>query len=99
MSAALLALLTVIGQIAPSLGGAALTPIINTLIDIVPSLISEVSSVVPVIKNIIAALQSNTAITQDQWNALDTLNQQCDAAFETEASQFNPDGTPITPSA
>ena len=96
MSAALVAFLTVLSEIAPALGSSsAIQAVINTLIQIIPTLIQEVEDLVPLVKNIISGLQSNSNITPDQWAQLDQLNQSADAGFEAEASQFNPDGTPI----
>lgn len=86
MSAALVALLAVLGQIAPALGSSAITSIITALTQIIPVLIQEVEDVVPIVKNIISALQSNTAITPDQQAALVALDAQVDAAFEAAAT-------------
>ena len=98
MSAAIVAFLAVIAQIAPALGSsAAIQSIINTLIQIIPTLIGAVENLAPLVKNIIGALQSNAAITPDQWAQLDQLNASADKDFEDIASQFNPDGTPVAP--
>lgn len=98
MSAAILALLTVIGQIVPALGSSsAISAIISALIQIVPTVVQEIEDVAPIIKNIIAALQSNAAITPAQLDQLAALDAQVDAAFEAAATGFNPDGSPITP--
>ena len=100
MSAAIIAFLTVLAQIAPSLGSsAAIQNIINTLIQIIPTLIGTVENLVPLVKNIITALQGNSSITADQWTQLDQLNASADKDFEDIASQFNPDGTPIAPTS
>lgn len=97
MTAALVAFLSVIAQIAPSLGSsAAIQNIINTLIQIIPTLIGAIENLAPLVKNIIAGLQSNANITPDQWTQLDQLNASADKDFEDIASQFNPDGTPIS---
>ena len=100
MSAAIVAFLAVIAQIAPALGtSAAIQNIINTLIQIIPTLVGAVENLVPLVKNIISALQNNGAITPDQWAQLDLLNASADKDFEDIASQFNPDGTPVVPPA
>ena len=97
MSVAIIALLTVIGQIAPALGtSTAIQGIISTLIGILPTIVQEVEDVVPIVKNIISALQSNTAITADQLAALANLDVAADAGFEGAAAGYNPDGTLIT---
>ena len=92
MSAAIMALLAVLAQISPVIGSTAITSIINALIQIVPALINTVEDVVPMVKNIIAALQSNTAVTPDQLAQLQALDAQVDAAFEAAATaaQDNP---------
>lgn len=96
MSAAIIAFLAVIAQIAPALGSsAAIQNIINTLIQIIPQLIGTIENLAPLVKNIIAGLQSNGSITPEQWTQLDQLNDSADKDFEDIASQFNPDGTPI----
>ena len=97
MSSAVLALLAVIAQIAPSLGASStITTIINALIQIIPTVIKEVEDVVPIIKNIITALQNNGNITPDQLTQLTALDAQVDAAFEAAATdaqaQDNPPG-------
>jgi len=87
MPAAIVALLSVLATIAPSLGaGGSITAIINALIQIVPVLVNEVEDVAPIVKNIIAALQSNSAITPDEQAQLATLDAQVDAAFEAAAT-------------
>lgn len=97
MSAALVAFLTVIAQIAPSLGSsAAIQNVINLLIQVLPVIIQAVENIAPLVKNIITALQSNTNITPEQWTQLDQLNQSADNNFEDIASKFNPDGSPVT---
>lgn len=87
MSAALVALLSVLAQIAPSLGSSStITAIINALVQIIPVLVQEVEDVVPMVKNIIAALSANPAATADQLATLQTLDAQVDAAFEAAAT-------------
>ena len=94
MSAAVMALLAVLAQIAPTLGSTAITSIINALVQIVPALISTIEDVVPMVKNIIAALQSNTAVTPDQLAQLQALDAQVDAAFEAAATAAQAEDNP-----
>jgi len=97
MTTVLITLLTVISQISGALGSAsAIQSIITMLIQIIPSLVGTISDLVPIVKNIIAALQSNDNITDEQWDQLDQLSASADKNFEDIASKFNPDGTPIT---
>ena len=87
MSAAIVAFLAVIAQIAPALGtSAAIQGIISTLIGILPTIVQEVEDVVPIVKNIIAALQANGAVTSYQQAQLTALDAQVDAAFEAAAT-------------
>lgn len=86
MSAAIMALLGVLSQIAPVLGSSSITSVITALVQIVPALVTTVEDVVPMVKNIIAALQSNTAVTADQLAQLQALDAQVDAAFEAAAT-------------
>lgn len=94
MSAAILALLGVLSQIAPVLGSSAITSVITALVQIVPTLITTVEDVVPMVKNIIAALQSNTAVTADQLAQLQALDAQVDAAFEAAATAAQAEDNP-----
>ena len=98
MSAAIVALLAVIGQIAPVLGSsAAISSVIGTLTQIIPSLVDTVENLAPIVKNIISALQSNANITPEQTAALANLDAHADADFEGAAAGYNPDGTLIVP--
>lgn len=85
----LLALLTtIVGGLSNS---SQIASVIATLQQIITTGIAEVETVGPYIKNIIAALQNNAAVTADQMTALQQLDQQTDAAFETAATA---DGAP-----
>ncbi|SRR5260221_10435317 len=102
MSAAVIALLSVIAQIAPSLGASTqISAIIGALIEIIPALVKEVEDVVPIVKNIIDALRGNGAITPDQLAQLAALDAQVDQAFEAAATaaQAEDDPPPVTPNA
>ena len=93
MTAVLLAALTVISQIATSLGTpAAITQIIDLLVKILPTLIKEVQDVAPVVQNIIDGLRNNGVVTPDQLTALDDLEAKADAAFEAAAAEPDSDG-------
>lgn len=96
MSAILIAVLAVISQIASSLGTpAAITSIIDLLVKILPTIIKEVTDAAPMIQNIIDALRGNSVITQEQLDALDTLEAKADADFEAAAAM--PDDTGMAP--
>jgi hypothetical protein len=80
-------LLTALAQIASVTGEAStIASIVSTLEQIIAAGIEEVETVAPMIKNIIAALQSNTAVTADQMTQLSTLDASTDAAFEAAAA-------------
>lgn len=91
MTAAISLLVSLLGQIVPLVGSNStmIATIINALIEIIPAVVKEVESLIPPIKNIIAALSANPATTADQLATLQTLDQQCDQAFEaaTTAAQ------------
>ena len=91
------ALLALVAQLAPVLSSASqIASVIATLESIVSTVTSEVTAVLPMIKNIIAALQTNGAITADQMAALTALDAATDAAFEDAAKAA---GAPADPNA
>ena len=94
MSSAIVALLAVLAQIAPSLGSSSITSIINALLQIVPALIQTVEDVVPMVKNIIAALKTNALITPQQLTDLAALDAATDAAFEAAATAAQAEDNP-----
>lgn len=95
MSSAITLLLTLIAQIAPSLGApSAVQTIINTLVDLIPVIVKEIQDAGPLVQNIIDALRNNGTITDDQLTQLDLLEQKADAEFEAAASQPDSDGMP-----
>jgi phage-related protein len=77
-------LLTLVGQLLPAVGAStpAVQNILNALVAIVPALIQEAMDMVPIVQNIIAALKNNPATTAAQLVTLNSLDAQCDAAFE-----------------
>lgn len=95
MSGAIVALLAIIAQIAPSIGvPEVIVSIITTLENIVPFVVKEVQDAVPIIKNIIDALRNNDTVTEDQWTQLDVLEERLDAEFEAAVAQPGPEGMP-----
>lgn len=96
MSAALVALLTILAQISPTLGSSAITAVINALIQIVPALVNTVEDVIPMVKNIIAALKSNALITPQQLSDLAALDAATDQAFEAAATAAQAEDKPAT---
>ena len=95
MSGAIVALLAIIAQIAPSIGiPSVVVSIITMLENIVPIAVKEIQDAVPIIKNIIEALRNNDAVTEDQWNQLDALETRIDAEFEAAVAQPGPEGMP-----
>lgn len=87
MSALIPVILSLLQTILPSIGSSAtIAKIIETLIQIVPIIVKEVQDLVPEVKNIIAALKSTDGITPEQMTQLETLDAQCDADFETAAT-------------
>lgn len=97
MSAAFTAILALIQQLLPVLGGSDATliaSIINVLEKWVPLIITGVEELYQPVKNIIAALSANPATTADQLVTLQSLDAQVDAAFESIAVQVDPDAVP-----
>ena len=83
-------LTTIIGGLTDS---TQIASVIATLQQIIESGIAEVEAVAPIIKNIIAALQSNTAVTADQMTQLEAQDAAVDAAFDAAATAA---GVPAT---
>ncbi len=99
ISAAVLAVLTLIEQILPLLTGGSATvtaieSIIATLIKFMPFIEDEIGTVYTSVKSIIAALSSHPASTGDQMKTLQTLDQQVDDAWNAIESQIDPDAAP-----
>ncbi len=87
MLAALPMLLSLIGEIAPAISTAtAVGKIIGTLTTALPSIIQEGKDMLPIMQTILTALRSNGAITPEQINQLDALEEQYDAEFEAAAT-------------
>lgn len=99
MSAAFTAILALIQQLLPVLGGSDAT-LIASIIDVlekwVPLIITGVEDLYQPVKNIIAALSANPAATADQLATLQKLDAQVDAAFESIATQVDPDAAPAS---
>jgi len=81
------AVISLMGQLIPLVGtnSSLITSIIETLIAIIPEIVTEVETLIPPIKNIIAALTADPATTSDQMKTLANLDAQADAAFEAAA--------------
>ena len=93
MISVLIGFLTVISQVAGSLGTpAAITSIIDLLVKILPTLVKEVQDVAPLVQNIIDALRNNNVITPEQLDALDVLEAKADADFEAAVAMPDSDG-------
>lgn len=67
-------------------GGAAVAPILDTLIKVVPVAIQEAEDLAPIVKNIITALKNDPATNAAQLTTLATLDAQVDAAFDAAAA-------------
>lgn len=95
LAQAVVALLT---SLLPTLAKLGSVPdeIITALIQIVPIAINEASALVAPIQNIIAALKSSGGITPAQMSALEALQAQTDADFESAATAA---GDPAPPQA
>lgn len=87
MNIVITAVISLMGQLIPLVGtnSTLITSIIETLIAIIPEIVTEVETLIPPIKNIIAALTANPATSADQLKTLADLDAQADAAFEAAA--------------
>lgn len=99
ISAAVMAVLTLIEQILPMLTGGSqtvvlITNIITALVKFMPLIENEVSTVYQSVKNIIGALSANPATTADQMTSLQALDKQVDDAWNDLEPDFDPDATP-----
>lgn len=96
MLIAIQTLLTLIESLLSEIGigtSSVVEKILAALIQIVPIIAQNATNFLTPVKNIIAALQSSGAVTADQMAALQALDAQCDAAFETAAAAA---GAPTT---
>lgn len=101
ISAAVMAVLTLIEQILPLLTGGSSTAtlivnIINALVKFMPLIEDEVSTVYTSVKNIIAALSANPATTAEQMSTLGALDKQVDDAWNAIEAQLDPDASGAT---
>ena len=95
MSAAIIALLTVLAQIIPALSNsAAITSIINALISLIPIIVKEMADIKPLVENIIDAMRENSVVTQQQLDDLVTLEEKLDAEFEAAVAMPDETGMP-----
>lgn len=93
---AILAVLAVIESFLPVLGTSAatvtmVTNIVSALTALMPYIVNEIETVYTAVKNIIAQLQNSGAPTSDQLSALQSLDAQVDAAWNTVQAQIDPD--------
>lgn len=96
MMPALTAIIALIEQFLPLLGtSAATTTLIGTIItaleNIVPLIVDFVPTVYTSVKNIITALKADPATTVAQWEVLDTIDTQLDAANDAAIAAIDPD--------
>lgn len=95
MTAAIVAILSLIEQLLPAILSASnaslVTGIITTLTNLMPFIVQEIETLAPAVKNIIAALSANPATTAEQLASLQALDQQVDTAFESVAAQTDAD--------
>ena len=77
-------------QLLPSLGVAnagLVSKIVEGLVALMPVLIKQYRDVLPMVKNVISVLKDHTAVTAEQITALQTIEAQIDADFETAAAK------------
>lgn len=96
ISSAILAVLSLIEEVLNVVGSSNATTtlvenIITSLTQLMPYIVNEVSTVYTAVKNIIEQLQNSGAPSQDQLDALASLDAQVDAAWTNVQSQIDPD--------
>jgi hypothetical protein len=96
ISTTILAVLSMIESVLPLLGTSSATvttvgSIISALTSLLPYIVNEIGTVYTSVKNIIAQLQNSGAPTADQITALQSLDAQVDAAWNTAQASFDPD--------
>jgi hypothetical protein len=85
IATAVVALLTQLLPILSTSAASTVAAVINALLQIIPVVVQEATDLIQPIKNVIAALSANPASTADQMKTLQTLDKQCDDAFEAAA--------------
>ena len=85
IATAVVALLTQLLPILSTSAASTVAAVINALLQIIPVVVQEATDLIQPIKNVIAALSANPASTADQMATLQTLDKQCDDAFEAAA--------------
>jgi phage-related protein len=70
--------------------------IINLLQKILPLIVDIVPTVYASIKNIIVELKADPTTTQAQWDVLDAIDTQLDAANDAAMAAVDPDATAAT---
>lgn len=82
------AVLAMIEELLPLLDNSSVVAKVLTALEaIVPLVIKEYHDLVPLTKNIIGALQSNDAVSNDDWERLETMEQSIDSEFEAAANK------------
>ena len=94
-------LIPLIEQFLPMLGTSAATTtmidsIITALTKLLPLIQPFVGTVYSSVKNIIIALKANPATTQAQWDVLDAIDTQLDAANDAAIAAIDPDAPGAT---
>ncbi len=75
-------LLSILEEVAPGAATTVIEKVINLLVALIPILIQEYKDLLPIVQNIIVALQQSDDISDAQWDALDAMSAQIDAAFQ-----------------
>lgn len=96
VSTVVTAIIAVIEQLMALMGtSSATTTVIGTIISlvekIIPLIVDFEPTVVAAFKNIVIALKADPATTQAQWDALDAIDTQLDAANDAAMAEVDPD--------
>jgi hypothetical protein len=81
------AVLSLIAALLPAGANAALIEkIIEALVALIPIIVQEYKDLVPIVQNIIVAVKGDPATTEAQLDALDAMEAQLDADYESAAA-------------
>lgn len=99
VSTVVTAVIAVIQQLMALMGtSSATTTVIGSIIDlmekIIPLVVAWEPTVVQAFKNIVIELKNDPATTSAQWDALDAIDTQLDAANDAAIAAVDPDAPP-----
>ena len=82
MQAIVTALLALVQTVVPGASAGVIGQVIQVLTALIPVIVNEYQALAPIVKNIIGVLQQSDDVTDQQWDDLDAMSAQLDAAFQ-----------------